>query len=38
MDDSDDSYNFSNLDAFLAELRAGADLVMGNRIAPGAMP
>jgi len=42
MGDSDDSYDFSSLDSFLAELRAGADLVMGNRflggIAPGAMP
>jgi glycosyltransferase involved in cell wall biosynthesis len=42
MGDSDDSYDFSSLDLFLKELRAGADLVMGNRfrggIAPGAMP
>ena len=42
MADSDDSYNFSKLDAFVRELRAGADLVMGNRflggIEPGAMP
>jgi glycosyltransferase involved in cell wall biosynthesis len=42
MGDADDSYDFSALDAFLARLRAGADLVMGNRfeggIAPGAMP
>lgn len=42
MGDSDDSYDFSRLDAFVARLRAGADLVMGNRfaggIAPGAMP
>jgi glycosyltransferase involved in cell wall biosynthesis len=40
--DSDESYDFSSLDPFLARLRAGADLVMGNRfkggIAPGAMP
>jgi glycosyltransferase involved in cell wall biosynthesis len=40
--DADDSYDFSNLDDFLAALRAGADLVMGNRfrggIRPGAMP
>lgn len=40
--DSDDSYDFSRLDGFVARLRAGADLVMGNRfaggIAPGAMP
>ena len=42
MGDSDDSYDFSKLHAFVKELRAGADLVMGNRfsggIAPGAMP
>ena len=42
MGDSDDSYDFSQLDAFLDRLRAGDDLVMGNRfqggIKPGAMP
>ncbi|KJS26937.1 MAG: dolichol-P-glucose synthetase [Hyphomonadaceae bacterium BRH_c29] len=42
MGDADDSYDFSNLDAFVQELRAGGQLVMGNRfkggIAPGAMP
>ena len=42
MGDADDSYDFSNLDPFLAKLREGFDLVMGNRfaggIAPGAMP
>ncbi len=42
MGDFDDSYDFSNLDPFVAKLRAGADLVMGNRflggIAKGAMP
>mgnify|MGYP005840130907 CR=1 FL=1 len=42
MGDADDSYDFTALQPFLAELRAGADLVMGNRftggIAPGAMP
>ncbi|HSV67904.1 MAG TPA: glycosyltransferase family 2 protein [Mycobacteriales bacterium] len=42
MGDADDSYNFLDLMPFLAGLRAGADLVMGNRftggIAPGAMP
>lgn len=42
MGDADDSYDFSDLDAFVRELRGGADLVMGNRfkggIAPGAMP
>jgi glycosyltransferase involved in cell wall biosynthesis len=40
--DSDDSYDFSELGAFLARLRAGDALVMGNRfrggIRPGAMP
>jgi glycosyltransferase involved in cell wall biosynthesis len=42
MGDSDDSYDFSELGGFLEQLRAGYDLVMGNRfaggIAPGAMP
>jgi len=42
MGDADDSYDFTRLDAFVAELRAGADIVMGNRflggIEPGAMP
>ncbi|MBF9030334.1 glycosyltransferase [Rhodobacterales bacterium HKCCE3408] len=42
MGDCDDSYDFSRLDAFVSSLRAGADLVMGNRfrggIASGAMP
>jgi hypothetical protein len=42
MGDADDSYDFLKLEPFLYELRAGADLVMGNRfrggIAPGAMP
>ena len=42
MGDSDDSYDFSNLQNFVSALRAGNDLVMGNRfrggIAPGAMP
>ena len=42
MGDSDDSYDFSALAPFVAELRAGFDLVMGNRfrggIRPGAMP
>lgn len=40
--DSDDSYDFSDLLLFLERLRAGYDLVMGNRflggIALGAMP
>jgi hypothetical protein len=42
MGDSDDSYNFADLVPFVAKLREGYDLVMGNRfrggIAPGAMP
>lgn len=42
MGDSDDSYDFENLEQFVAELRKGADLVMGNRfrggIEEGAMP
>jgi glycosyltransferase involved in cell wall biosynthesis len=40
--DADDSYDFSQLDGFVAKLREGYDLVMGNRfkggIEPGAMP
>ncbi|WP_374137205.1 glycosyltransferase family 2 protein [Sphingomonas sp.] len=42
MGDADDSYDFGGLMPFVAALRGGADLVMGNRfqggIAPGAMP
>jgi glycosyltransferase involved in cell wall biosynthesis len=42
MGDADDSYDFTNLDFFMEKLRAGYDLVMGNRfrggIKPGAMP
>ncbi|MBK6005760.1 glycosyltransferase family 2 protein [Ramlibacter ginsenosidimutans] len=42
MGDADCSYDFSNLDAFVEQLRGGARLVMGNRfrggIAEGAMP
>jgi len=42
MGDSDDSYDFSNLDKYVEKLREGYDLVMGNRfkggIQPGAMP
>ena len=42
MGDSDDSYDFSNLDAFVIKLDQGYDLVMGNRflggIVSGAMP
>ena len=35
MGDSDQSYDFSALDDFLAKLRDGYDLVMGNRFAGG---
>lgn len=35
MGDSDDSYDFSNLDPFVVKLREGYDLVMGNRFAGG---
>ncbi len=42
MGDSDDSYDFSQLDRFVQKLQEGYDLVMGNRflggIAKGAMP
>lgn len=42
MGDSDDSYDFLNLNEFLKKLREGYDLVMGNRflggIEKGAMP
>lgn len=42
MGDADDSYDFSRLDAFIQKLRAGYELIMGNRfrggIHPGAMP
>ena len=42
MGDADDSYDFSELKPFVDRLRAGDDLVMGNRfqggIRPGAMP
>ena len=42
MGDADDSYDFSAIGPFIEELRAGNELVMGNRfrggIAPGAMP
>ncbi len=42
MGDADGSYDFGHLPRFLERLRAGADLVMGNRFAggvlPGAMP
>lgn len=42
MADSDDSYDITQLGAFLSKLREGYDLVVGNRfhggILPGAMP
>ncbi len=42
MGDADDSYDFTTLDPFVERLRAGDELVMGNRfrggIEPGAMP
>ncbi|MDQ4035872.1 MAG: glycosyltransferase family 2 protein [Chloroflexota bacterium] len=42
MGDSDDTYDFSDLDALIAPLDRGADMVLGNRfaggIANGAMP
>src|SRR5262249_14928572 len=42
MGDADDSYDFADLQPFISNLRAGYDLVMGNRFAggikPGAMP
>lgn len=42
MGDSDDSYDFSQLELFIEALKKGADLVMGNRflggIEKGAMP
>jgi hypothetical protein len=42
MGDSDDTYDFSDLDPLIAALNGGADMVLGNRfsggIARGAMP
>jgi glycosyltransferase involved in cell wall biosynthesis len=42
MGDSDDSYDFAELDPFVQKLRGGSELVMGNRfkggIKKGAMP
>lgn len=42
MGDADDSYDFAKLEPFVRQLRAGDDIVMGNRfrggIKPGAMP
>src|SRR5258706_9169151 len=36
--DADDSYDFSNLEPFFQKLRAGYDLVMGNRFKGGIQP
>src|SRR5208337_2160716 len=42
MGDADDSYDFTDAPRFVAKLREGFDMVMGNRfrgeIKPGAMP
>jgi glycosyltransferase involved in cell wall biosynthesis len=42
MGDADGSYDFSSIESFVVKLRAGNDLVIGNRfkggIKPGAMP
>ena len=42
MGDSDDTYDFTDLERFITPLRAGCDFVIGNRlkgeILPGAMP
>ncbi len=38
MGDADDSYDFSALDMFLERLRAGDELVMGNRFKGGVRP
>ena len=41
MGDADDTYDFTEIPRFLAPLREGAELVIGNRMAdiqPGAMP
>src|SRR5207244_6583351 len=42
MGDSDDSYDYGDILPFVERMRAGADLVVGNRFAgeikPGAMP
>ena len=35
MGDADDSYDFSALTPFVSRLRAGVDLVMGNRFTGG---
>ena len=42
MGDADDSYDFSDIEQFVVNLRKGADIVIGNRfkggVQPGAMP
>jgi len=38
MGDADDSYDFTHIPRFLERMRAGADLVMGNRFAGGIQP
>jgi hypothetical protein len=38
MGDADDSYDFGHIPRFLLQLRAGADLVMGNRFQGGIQP
>jgi len=38
MGDSDDSYDFGRLDPFVGQLRAGYQLVMGNRYRGGILP
>lgn len=38
MGDADDSYDFTNLEPFVQKLRAGYDLVMGNRFKGGIQP
>lgn len=42
MGDSDDSYDWADIESFILKMRNGCDVVMGNRfkggIAPGAMP
>jgi glycosyltransferase involved in cell wall biosynthesis len=38
MGDADDSYDFSRLEPFIERLRAGDDLVMGNRFRGGIQP
>ncbi|HEX9049695.1 MAG TPA: glycosyltransferase family 2 protein [Anaeromyxobacter sp.] len=35
MGDADDTYDFGEIDRFVARWRAGADLVMGTRLPPG---